>query len=157
LKLPDPDRVRDLVAREQKILLEKSLERVIESYRAIVASDAENENAHMQIAIIYAKYGLYDGANAELDKILEKNQNSSAAYNNRGNIYYSKGDLERAQEAYTQAERLDPSDGGIKLNLALAAYQNGQIAAAREKYQQAAKLNKDIAAKYETFSKLLSR
>jgi tetratricopeptide (TPR) repeat protein len=157
LKLPDPDRVRDLVTREQKILLEKSLERVIESYRAIVANDPENESAHMQIAIIYAKYGLYEGANAELDKILVKNQNSSAAYNNRGNIYYGKGDLERAQEAYAQAERLDPSDGGIKMNLALAAYQNGQIATAREKYQQAAKLNKDIAAKYETFSKLLSR
>lgn len=157
LKLPDPDRVRDLIAREQKILLEKSLERVVESYRAIVANDPDNENAQMQIAIIYAKYGLYESANAELDKIFQKNQNSSAAYNNRGNIYYSRGDLERAQEAYTQAERLDPSDGGIKLNLALAAYQSGQIASAREKYQQASKLNKDIAIRYETFGKLLSR
>jgi tetratricopeptide (TPR) repeat protein len=156
LKLPDSDRVRDLIAREQKILLEKSLERVVESYRAIIANDPDNENAHMQIAIIYAKYGLYESANAEIDKILQKNQNSSAAYNNRGNIYYSRGDVERAQEAYAQAERLDPSDGGIKLNLALAAYQNGQIAMAREKYQQAVKLNKDVMAKYETFSKLLS-
>ncbi len=156
LKLPDPDRVRDLIAREQKILLEKSLERVVESYRAIIANDPDNENAHMQIAIIYAKYGLYESANAELDKILQKNQNNSAAYNNRGNIYFGRGDLERAQEAYAQAERLDPSDGGIKMNLALAAYQNGQIATAREKYQQAIKLNKDMAAKYETFSKLLS-
>ncbi|HEY3488310.1 MAG TPA: tetratricopeptide repeat protein, partial [Gammaproteobacteria bacterium] len=157
LKLPDPDRVRELVDREQKILLEKSLERVVESYRAIAANDPDNTSAHMQIAIIYAKYGLYESANAELDKILEKNQNNSAAYNNRGNIYFAKGDLERAQEAYIQAERLDPSDGGIKLNLALSAYQSGQIAAAREKYNQAAKLNKDIATKYETFSKLLSR
>jgi tetratricopeptide (TPR) repeat protein len=157
LKLPDPDRVRDLIAREQKILLEKSLERVVESYRAIIASDPENENAYMQIAIIYAKYGLYENADAELDKILQKNQNSSAAYNNRGNIYFGRGDLERAQEAYAHAERLDPSDGGIKMNLALAAYQNGQIGMARDKYQQAVKLNKDMAAKYETFSKLLSK
>ncbi|HEX5056405.1 MAG TPA: tetratricopeptide repeat protein [Gammaproteobacteria bacterium] len=157
LKLPDADRVRDLIGREQKILLEKSLERLVESYRAMIASDQDNENAHMQIAIIYAKYGLYESANAELDKILQKNQNSSAVYNNRGNIYYNRGDLERAQEAYVQAERLDPSDGGIKMNLALAAYQSGQMAVAREKYQQAVKLNKDIADKYETFSKLLSR
>jgi Tfp pilus assembly protein PilF len=111
----------------------------------------------MQIAIIYAKYGLYESASAEMDKILQKNPNSSAVYNNRGNIYFSRGDLERAQEAYVQAERLDPSDGGIKLNLALAAYQNGQMTVAREKYQQAVKLNRDIAGKYETFSKLLSR
>lgn len=157
LKLPDPDRVRDLIAREQKILLEKSLERLVESYRAMLANDPDNENAHMQIAIIYAKYGLYESANEELDRILQKNQNSSAAYNNRGNIYYDRGDLERAREAYIQAERLDPSDGGIKLNLALTAYQIGQVAAAREKFQQAVKLNKAIAAKYETFSKLLGR
>jgi tetratricopeptide (TPR) repeat protein len=157
LKLPDPDRVRDLIAREQKILLEKSLERLVESYRAILANDPDNENAHMQIAIIYAKYGLYESANSELDSILRKNQNSSAAYNNRGNIYYSRGDLERAREAYAQAERLDPSDGGIKLNLALAAYQGGQVGVAREKFQQAVKLNREIAAKYETFSKLLGR
>jgi tetratricopeptide (TPR) repeat protein len=157
LKLPDPDRVRDLIAREQKILLEKSLERLVESYRAITANDPDNENAQMQIASISATYGLFESANAELDLILHKNQNSSAVYNNRGNIFYGRGDFERAQEAYVQAERLDPSDGGIKLNLALAAYKNGQIAAARDKFKQAAKLNRDIATKYETFSKLLSR
>lgn len=155
LKLPEAEKVLARVRREQKILLEKGLARLVEPFRAMAAYDPDNELAQMQVAIIYAKYGLYEKAFEEFDLLLERNPNNGAVFNNRGNIYYAKADFDRANEAYVQAERLDPSDAGIKLNLALVAYQQGKMAAALKKFKQASKLNKALETEYATFAKLL--
>lgn len=155
LKLPETEKVLAKVQREQKILLEKGLARLVEPFRAIAAYDPDNGQARMQIAIIYARYGLYDKAFEEFEALLGQNPNNSAVFNNRGNIYYAKGEFDRANEAYAQAERLDPSDAGIKLNLALAAYQQGKMSVALKKFKQAARLNKALETEYATFAKLL--
>ncbi|HEX7025931.1 MAG TPA: tetratricopeptide repeat protein, partial [Gammaproteobacteria bacterium] len=112
LKLPAAEKAVARIQREQMILLEKGLDRLVEPFRAIAAYDPDNELALMQVAIIYAKYGLYDKAFEEFESLLERNASNSAVFNNRGNIYYVKGDFDRANEAYIQAERLDPSDAG---------------------------------------------
>ncbi len=155
IKLAAEEKVKPLIQREQKILLEKSLDRLVGPYRAIAQNNPKDELARMQIAIIYGKYGLYDNATYELDEILKLNPNNGAVYNNRGNIFLSKGDLDSALDAYSQAERLDPSDGGIKLNLAILSYSQGDVSIARTKFKQATKLNKTIAKDYATFGKLL--
>lgn len=155
LKPPAVEKVLPRVQREQKILLEKGLARLVEPFRAMVTYNPDDEAARMQIAIIYAKYGLYEKAFEEFEALLEHNPNNSAVFNNRGNIYYGKSDFDRANEAYIQAERLDPSDAGIKVNLALVAYQQGKMAAALKKFKQAARLNKTLETEYATFGKLL--
>ncbi len=110
----------------------------------------------MQIAIIYAKYGLYSEAIKELDTILKRYPKHSAAYNNRGNIYLVREQYERALDAYRYAEKLDPTDGGIKLNLAMAYYKLGKIHKASVKYDEATMTDKAIASEYATFGRLLA-
>ena len=109
----------------------------------------------MQIAIIYAKNGLYSLAIETLDDLTQRDANNSAVYNNRANIFFRQGGLQRAKKAYVQAERLDPSDGSIKMNLALVAYQQGQVPLARKKYKQALRLSDELENSYATFGKLL--
>lgn len=155
IKLPEKEKVISLVGREQRLLLQKSLDRLIDPYLAILATNPDDQLARMQIAIIYARNGLHAMAMQELDTLAGGNANNSAVHNNRGNIYLAQGDFLRAREAYEQAERLDPSDGGIKLNLAIVGYQQGEIAYARTKFKQAKKLNKALVKEYATFDKLL--
>ncbi len=155
IRLPVTEKVTPIVQREQQLLLQKNLDRLIAPYKAMLVNNAEDYLARMQIAVIYAKNGLQTLAIAELDELAKSDGNNSAVHNNRGNIYLERGDLLRAREAYEQAERLDPSDGGIKLNLAIVGYMQGEIGYARKKFKQASELNKAILESYTTFSKLL--
>ncbi len=157
LSLPEPERVAIKVQREADLLLEKSLDRLVNPYRALVSMDADNIAARQQIAIIYAKYGLYSAANREFDEILKLDSDNSSVYNNRGNIYFSQDDYERAIEQYSYAEKLDANDAGIKMNVSMANYKSGQLQLASSKYREARVIDDSVSEKYAGYIKLLSR
>ncbi len=156
IEVPAKTQVSQKVHRELVRLTTKSLDRLVTPYRAMARSQADDTEALMQIAIIYAKYGLYGEAIEELDAILKREPRHSAAYNNRGNIYLVREQYERALDAYRYAEKLDPTDGGIKINLAMAYYKIGKIHEASAKYHEATLADKAIAREYATFGQLLA-
>jgi tetratricopeptide (TPR) repeat protein len=156
LKAPDKSHVAPMVNREKNLLLEKSLDRLVKPYRAMVSVDPGNIKAHMQVAIIFAKYGLHQKAHREFDDILSIDPDNSAVHNNRGNIFFLKGDYERAIESYSYAEKLASNDPDIKMNLSMAYYKLGNIQLANSSYDEASMIDSDISAKYVGFVKLLS-
>jgi len=156
IEVPSKTQVSPKINRERVRLITKSLDRLVMPYRAMAESRPEDTTALMQVAIIYAQNGLYAEAIKELDAILKQNPKNSAAYNNRGNIYLVSEQYERALDAYRYAEQLDPTDGGIKLNLAMTYFKLGKIREASAKYDEATMTNKDIANKYATFGRMLS-
>jgi len=156
LNLPDKQRVESVVQRETRLLIEKSLDRLVKPYRALVSMDSDNIPARLQVGIIYAKYGLFDAANREFDQILELDSDNSAVYNNRGNIYFSQGDYERAIEDYSYAERLSGNDAGIKMNISMANYQLGNLQLASGKYQEASMIDSTVDDRFAGYIKLLS-
>jgi tetratricopeptide (TPR) repeat protein/DNA-binding beta-propeller fold protein YncE len=155
LEVPSGERVARLIEREQRLLLARRLEREVQPYRQALAANSKDLDARLQIGTIYARNGVADVAQAEFDAILAQDPRHAAAANNRGNLYFARGDFERALEAYRFAEELDPADGGIRLNAALAYYRLGKLPEARGKYREAADLKKDIPARYGAFAKLL--
>ncbi len=155
--LPEKQRVEPRVQRETTLLLEKSLDRLVKPYRALVSADEDNIRARLQVAIIYAKYGLYDVANREFDNILSYDADNSSVYNNRGNIYFTQKDYERAIEDYSYAERLSANDAGIKMNISMANYQLGDLQLASSKYEEASMIDESVKTKYSGYIKLLSK
>jgi tetratricopeptide (TPR) repeat protein/DNA-binding beta-propeller fold protein YncE len=155
VEVPSGERVARLIEREQRLLLARRLEREVQPYRQALAANPKDIDARLQIGTIYARNGVGDVAQAEFDAILAQDPRHAAAANNRGNLYFGRGDFERALEAYRFAEELDPGDGGIRLNAALAYYRLGKLPEARGKYREATQLKKDIPAQYGAFAKLL--
>ncbi len=157
VKLPEKKRVEPMVQRETTILLVKSLDRLVKPYLALVSMDEKNIRARLQVAIIYAKYGLYDAANREFDEILSIDADNSAVYNNRGNIYFTQKDFERAIEDYSYAEKLSANDVGIKMNISMANYQLGNLQLASSKYEEADMIDETVKEKFSGYIKLLSK
>lgn len=157
LTLPQASLVAPMVMREKNLLLEKNLDRLVSPYRAMASVDPSNIKARMQVAIIYARYGLYDAAEREFDDIQAVQPDNSAVQNNRGNIYFSKGDFERALENYSYAEKLDSNDAGIKINLSMAYYKQGNLQQASAKYDEASMIDAALSKKYQAYAKLLSQ
>jgi tetratricopeptide (TPR) repeat protein len=157
LTVPPRAEVAPMVTREKNILLEKTLDRMVSPYQTMADLDPSNIKARMQVAIIYARYGLYEKAEHVLDEIQAADPNSSAVHNNRGNIYFDRGDYERALESYRYAEKLDSNDAGIKMNLSMAYYKQGDLQKASEKYGEAKVIDAALAKKYSGYGKLLSK
>jgi tetratricopeptide (TPR) repeat protein/DNA-binding beta-propeller fold protein YncE len=156
IDVPGEVRVKALVNREQNILMQKSLDRLVKPYKVIAAVNKGNTNAMMQVAIIYAKNGLYLEADKTFDEILKISPDNSAVHNNRGNIFYSRGEYERAVETYRYAEQLAANDPGVKVNMAMSYYQLGRLGDARTKFNEALTINQAMSEKYAGLSQLLS-
>jgi tetratricopeptide (TPR) repeat protein len=74
--------------------------------------------------------------------------NDAAAYNNRGNAYYDKGDKDAAIADYSQAVKLDPNYAAAYYNRGIAYSAKGDKDAAIADYSQAVKLDPNDAAAY---------
>jgi len=151
---PAGDRVRRLIEREHTVLLARRLEREVMPYRQALGANPKDYDARLQIGTIYGRNGIEDVALKEFDAILAQEPKHASALNNRGNLYFARGDYERALDAYRLAEEADPRDGGIRLNAALAYYRLGKLAEARTKFQEATQLKADTA-QYGAFARLL--
>ena len=157
LVVPDKSQVAPIIVREKNLILKKSLDNLVAPYRAMVKMDPTNAEARMQVAIIYARHGLYSAAEKEFDEILDMDPDNSAVYNNRGNIYFNKKDFERAIESYAYAEQLASNDAGVKMNLSMAHYKLGDLQMANSKYKEARRIDSAVNTRYAGFIKLLNQ
>jgi len=152
---PSGRRVQQLIEREHKLLLSRRLEREVLPYRQRLATNPKDLDAHLQIGTIFARNGMAEVAQGEFEAILSLEPRHASALNNRGNLYLVGGQLERALEAYRVAEQVDPADGGIRMNAALAYYRLGNLAEARTKFREAVQLKTDLTKQYSSFAQLL--
>jgi len=153
-QVADAETLHLRVQREQRLLLEKSLERELRPYQVLLLSRPADVKIQMQMAILYARYGLYDRAHRVLDQLEEKGADG-ALYNNRANLFFAQEDFERALESYRYAERLLSNDAEIKVNMAMSYYRLGDLRQARLKFEQAVLLNPATAEAFAAFDKLL--
>ena len=125
------------------------------TYRLARNANPKDADARLQIGTIYARNGIEEVALKEFEAILAHDPKHASAHNNRGNLFFARGDYDRALDSYRTAESADPADGGIRMNAALAYYRLGKLAEARAKFTEATGLRAELAAQYGAFGKLL--
>ena len=157
IELPEQRRTRSLVDQARNLLLSKSIDRLILPYQTMVANNPQNIAARLQIAILYARYGLYEDAEIAFEALTELAPQNSSVMTNQGNLYFLQEDYQRAIDNYAQAAQLDGEDGGIWLNLSMAHYKSGDLKQARSSYRQAVQLDAKLKKEYDAYSKLLSQ
>jgi len=156
IELPEPRRTQSLVDQSRKLLLTKSIDRLVLPYQTMVANNPENVAARLQIAILYARYGLYEDADLAFEALSELAPDNSAVKANQGNLSFLQEDFKSAIQSYTRAIELDDEDGGIWVNLSMAQFKSGDLKQARNSYQKALQLNASLEDEYSAYSKLLS-
>jgi len=157
IDLPERKRTESLVKQALNVLLVKSIDRLVLPYQTMVANDPGNISARLQIAILYARFGLYQDAEIAFEALEELAPENSAVKSNQGNLFFLQKEYTKAIYYYTQAARLDGKDGGIWINLSMAQYKAGDLKQARSSYQKAVQLNASLKKEYEAYSKLLSQ
>jgi tetratricopeptide (TPR) repeat protein len=157
IELPEKKRTESLINQSRNILLAKSIDRLVLPYQTMVANNPKNITARLQVAILYARYGLYDDATIAFEALNELAPGNSAVKTNQGNMFFLQEDFSKAIDSYNEATKLDTEDGGIWINLSMAQYKGGNLNDARTSYQQAVQLNANLEQEYNAYSKLLSQ
>ena len=157
IALPEKRRAESLVKQARNELLLKSIDRLVLPYKTMVANDPGNIRARLQVAILYARYGLYEDAEIEFEALNELAPDDSAVKTNQGNLYFLQKEYNKAIEFYSRATELDNEDGGIWINLSMAQYRAGDLKRAKASYRRALQLNSDLEKEYDAYSKLLSQ
>jgi tetratricopeptide (TPR) repeat protein len=156
IDLPEAKRTESLVNQSRKLLLTKSIYRLVLPYQTMVANNPKNVAARLQIAILYARYGLYEDADLAFEALSELAPDNAAVMANQGNLSFLQQDFTSAIQRYTRAIELDSADGGIWINLSMAHFKTGDLKQARDSYQNALQLNASLKDEYSAYSKLLS-
>ncbi|MCP4389416.1 MAG: tetratricopeptide repeat protein, partial [Gammaproteobacteria bacterium] len=157
IELPQKQRTESLVRQARNLLLAKSIDRLVLPYQTMVVNNPQNIGARLQIAILYARYGLYEDAEIAFEALDELAPDNSAVKTNQGNLYFLQENYPRAIDNYASAAELDTEDGGIWINLSMAQYKAGDLKKARTSYQQAVDRDARYKEEYDAYSKLLSQ
>jgi len=92
----------------------------------------------------FLSHNLNDRAEEFLNKALKLKPDMADAINALGVIATRKGDYGRALELYQKAAALNPSDGGIQLNIAITYYLMGRRVEARQAYRRAVEIDPSL-------------
>ena len=157
IDLPEAKRTESLVNQSRKLLLAKSIDRLVLPYQTMVVNNPGNVAARLQIAILYARYGLYEDAELAFESLNELAPSNSAVKTNQGNMHFLQQDFQSATQYYQTAIELDGEDGGIWINLSMSQFKAGKLKQARNSYQNAVQINASLKDDYSAYSKLLSK
>ena len=87
--------------------------------RIIVLDDSLSPQEHLNLGVAYEKKTEYDPA---IDEYIKASKQINLAYVYLGNVYFQKGDYEKAERSYKKAIDKDPSLADAYNNLAWLYY-----------------------------------
>jgi tetratricopeptide (TPR) repeat protein len=108
---------------------------------------SEAETAYYLAVTMYAA-GSSEEALVHLDEAIALYPEFAAAYEARGNLYYSNRDWDQALENYNQALDIDPALTSAYLNRSRIYLQRGEMAQAINDYNRLVELNPDEVEPY---------
>ncbi|MDX8388538.1 MAG: tetratricopeptide repeat protein [Ghiorsea sp.] len=155
LSIPSSEEIGDKIRKEWEILSVKALEYQVSPYRVMLALDSNNIEAQMQIAVVFARNGLFEQATFELENIRAKDPDNVAALNNLGNIHYMHQDYKNALLMYQKAFETEPNNADIKVNIAMVNYKMGDALQAKSLFDEAAVIDDQVPVRYPQLSFLL--
>lgn len=101
--------------------------------------DARRAQIRVQLAIGYMQQGQWEAALGEIQKALDADSNSAAAYTVRGLIYSHIDELAQAEQSFRRAVAISPRDGDALHNLGWLLCTNNRPGEGRQYLESALK------------------
>lgn len=156
-----PNGINILLGLGQIYAKQKRYELAIEKVKKVIDIQADNTEAHYQLAQIYHRLGDKEKASSEMalfkllrntDPILEdakkwvkRNPDDPRGYNNLGIIYLARKRYDKAIDSYNHAISLSPNLATTHYNLGHTYHKQGRLELAINAYHKAVSLDSSLA------------
>jgi tetratricopeptide (TPR) repeat protein len=148
LDLPDKEAIRTAYTAQVTEYIDQTIYPLVARLQAQMAERGRTPALVNRLAILYARYGLFDRARRELDNLLIDNPNYAPALANMGNILYQEGDLVSAERNYQMALLQEPDNPSILICLARVSHDLENYGTADRSFDRVKELNPELAAQF---------
>jgi tetratricopeptide (TPR) repeat protein len=147
ITLPDRTRVTGAIRTCLTRHVEREIFPQVDSLQKRLRANPGDIRSKNQLALVHARYGLYDQALEGFLDIL-KRQDYPAALTNAANVYYLKGDFTRALEFYNRAISQNERNKSALIGSARCHYELENYGLVKQAYARLQELDPDLAGRY---------
>jgi len=151
LSLPAEDAVVSAYLKEVMKYIDRDLYPQTRRLEEQIRANPNDLSLQNKLGILYARYGVYDKAEAAFKRILDTRDYAPALVN-MGNVAYLRDDLQEAKRYYERAHKLTPNDTAVLLNLAKVNYDLGQYRETEIFYVRLRKRSPELAGRFAYLS-----
>jgi len=147
LDLPSSDRIQARFMTELAAFIDQEIVPRVAALQDKIKKSQDKRKPTNELGLLYARYGLYDRAQREFEKILGKDDYTPALLN-LGNICYLSDQKEKALDFYTRAYAKDPNNPRVLLAVSKVNHDLENYFAVKKAYGELKKLDPDLAVQY---------
>lgn len=131
-----------------KTFVEREIAPQVADLTGRIAESGENPRLVNRLGTLYARYGMYEEAEAQFLRAIKKDPTFLPALVNLGNIYFLKPDLEKALDYYGRAFGTRPDDPTVLISLARTHFELEEYPPAAKRYREAQIIDPVAAKEY---------
>jgi len=135
----------------------KNLDGALESYRTAIRLDPNLRGFHKRYAEIVIARNLHNEVITALNAVIKSGDADVTTYTTLGMIHNTRRQFKEAQDMYTKALALDPTNLDALSALAASQAAAGNIDAAIITYEQAVMMNRDASKEFKELGDLYTR
>jgi tetratricopeptide (TPR) repeat protein len=147
LQLPPEDTIVATYLAELVKFIDREIYPQVKLLEAEIARGGDTLPARNRLGVLYARYGLYDKAEEQFNRVLQSRDYLPALVN-LGNIHFLNEDYNGAGRLYQRARRQAPDNTTVLLCVARVSHELEDYAAAESSYKELKKLNPALAERF---------
>ncbi len=134
--LPPAESARNCLVVAESMSKAGQLPAAAQQYELARQYDPGQKNISRHLAVIYDKLKIDGAARAEYDKALQESPHDANLVNDYGFFYYTRDDLQQAEQYFRKALALDAKHKCAWVNLGLTLARQGRDAESREAFEK---------------------
>lgn len=147
LKLPSEERILEIFDDRVTRFIDREIFPQVAKLEADIERTGGSVKYINKLGVLYARYGLYQRAVTEFEKILEQREHVPTLIN-IGNIHFIEKAMENALEYYERAEENAPDNPKVVLAVARANHELENYGAVRKNYEKLQTLDPSLALQF---------
>lgn len=147
MNLPAPEKIVSAFQQETGKFIDQEILPRVAALESQILKAQDPRKPINQLGVLYARYGQYDRAQKQFEKLLAKEEYVPALLN-MGNILYLGNQKEKAMDLYNRAYARDPKNPRVLLAVAKASHDLENYFAAKKAYTELKARDPDLALEF---------
>lgn len=148
LDLPTQDAIRVAYSEQVTDFVDQTIYPLVARIQAQIAERGRLPRLVNRLAVLYAKYGLFERARCEWESLIEEAPTYAPAIGNLGNVEFQEGNLTQAEQLFQKALQLEPDDPRLLLGLARASHALENYGTADSTFDRVKELAPELATRF---------